>query len=149
MDSTEFKKVFGLIAKSNGFESAFGGWFKESSECILVLDLQKSNYGNYFELNVKIFIQGMFGNTYVKSKGLVKKDAGDVFTRQPNDYKETLDLEISLSEETRREGLEVLFSEFVVPFTDKALTKVGIQQLANNKEIHLLPAVKQELVASN
>jgi len=58
MDNKEFKKVFGDIAKVNGFDRAFGGWFKESSECILVLELQKSNYGDYYYLNIKIFCPG-------------------------------------------------------------------------------------------
>jgi hypothetical protein len=49
MDSKEFKIVFGEIVKVNSFEKAFGGWFKESPKCIIVLDLQKSNYGDYYE----------------------------------------------------------------------------------------------------
>lgn len=36
MDSKEFRKRFGEVAKSYGFKSAFGGCYKESSECILV-----------------------------------------------------------------------------------------------------------------
>lgn len=65
MDSKEFKSIFDEVAKRSSFEKAFGGWFRESSECIAVLDLQKSNFGDYYELNIKIFIQGVFGNTYV------------------------------------------------------------------------------------
>ena len=68
MDSKEFKKIFGEVAKSYGFERAFGGWFKDSAESIVVLDLQKSNFGDYYEMNVKIYVQGMFGNSYSKSK---------------------------------------------------------------------------------
>jgi len=48
MENKEFKKLFDIIARNHGFESAFGGWFKESNECIVVLDLQKSNFGNYY-----------------------------------------------------------------------------------------------------
>ena len=33
----------------------------------------KSNFGDYYELNIKIFIQGMFGNMCTRSKDLVKK----------------------------------------------------------------------------
>ena len=51
MESKEFKKVFEKVAKANNFEKAFGGWFKESTECIVVLCLQKSNFGDYYELN--------------------------------------------------------------------------------------------------
>jgi len=78
MDNKEFKVLFGIIAKENSFERAFGGWFKESPECIAVLDLQKSNYGNYYQLMFKVYVQGMFGNVYIKSKTLLK-NTGSVF----------------------------------------------------------------------
>ena len=74
MNSKEFKKLFGEVAKSRGFENAFGGWFIDSPESIVVLDLQKSNYEDYYEMNLKIYIQGMFGNFYSRNKDLIKKD---------------------------------------------------------------------------
>lgn len=145
MDSKEFKKMFDTVAKVNGFEKAFEGWFKESSECITVLDLQKSNFGEYYELNIKIFIQDLFSKKYIKSKELVKKDPGHIFTRQPNNYKDLLDFDISMSNVQREDKLKCLFSEFIVPFTNKALTRIGIKELAQQGEIILLPAVKEEL----
>ncbi|SMC48683.1 DUF4304 domain-containing protein [Moheibacter sediminis] len=145
MDSKEFKKLFGEVAKSNGFESAFGGWFKDSAESIVVLDLQKSNFGDYYEMNIKIFIQGMFGNSYSRSKDLVKRDIGNIFTRQPPEYKSVFDFDEPMDDEKRKEKLEQLFSKFIVPFSDKALSKSGIRELAEKGEITLLPAVKEEL----
>ncbi len=145
MDSKEFKKKFDNMAIVNGFEKAFGGWFKESSECITVLDLQKSNFGVYYELNIKIFIQDLFSKKYIKSKELVKKDPGHIFTRQPNNYKDLLDFDISMSDMQREDKLKCLFGEFIVPFTNKALTRTGIKELAQLGEITLLPAVKEEL----
>ena len=127
MDSKEFKKLFGYLAK-NGFESIFGGWFKESAECIVVLDLQKSNYGNYYELNIKVFIQGLFGKLYIKGKDLVKKDTGDIFIRQPNDYKELFDLDNKISDSEREIMLDELFNVFIVPFTSQMLSKNSIRK---------------------
>lgn len=145
MDSKEFKTVFSNIAKVYGFEKAFGGWFKESTECIVVLDLQKSNFGDYFEMNIKIFIQGAFGNHYVRSKDLVKKDIGNVFTRQPKEFRDILDFDEPMEDESRKGRLEKLFSEFIVPFTDKALSKSGIKELAEKGIVFLLPAVEEQL----
>jgi hypothetical protein len=54
MNSKEFKNVFGELAKINGFLKAFGGWFKESTECIAILELQKSSFGDNYYLNIKI-----------------------------------------------------------------------------------------------
>lgn len=146
MNSNEFKNIFDVTAKGNRFEKAFGGWFKESAECIAVLDLQKSNFGDHYDLNIKIFVQGMFGNTYTKSKALVKKHSGDIFTRQPNEYKDVLDFDMLMDDSNRKNRLEELFKEFIKPFTDKALTRKGLIELESQGRIFLLPTVKEELM---
>ena len=143
MDSKEFKKIFGEVAKSNGFESAFGGWFKDSAESIVVLELQKSSFANSNYLNVKVFIQGAFDRTYTPDKDLIKSSMGHI-TNQIRD-KEILDFDEPMDDDKRKEKLEQLFSEFIVPFSDKALSKSGIRELAEKGEITLLPAVKEEL----
>ncbi|WPU92463.1 DUF4304 domain-containing protein [Mucilaginibacter sabulilitoris] len=145
MNSKEFKIAFDNIANEYSFEKAFHGWFKESRDCIAVLDLQKSNFGVYYELNIKIFIQGMFGNSYSKNKDLVKKEIGDIFLRQPNDFRDVLDLEVPMEDKLRKEKLGQLFNEFIMPLVEKALTIHGIKELANKGQIFLLPAVKQRL----
>ena len=146
MNSKEYRKVFNTIAQENGFEKAFGGWFKESQECILVLDLQKSNFGDYYEMNIKVFVQGAFGNSYVKNKNLVKKDIGDIFTRQPAALRDVLIFDdVQMTDEERIKNTQKLFNEFVIPFVQKALFIRGIKELEQEKKIFILPAVKQEL----
>jgi len=145
METTEFKKIFGEISKENGFERAYEGWFKESPEVILVLDLQKSNFGNYYYLNIKLFIQGTFGNVYSKSKQLVKTDGGDIFLRHPDNYSNLLDLDAPFSDIDRKAGLRNMFNDFIVPFSNKSSTKEGIKELHKNEQLFILPAVNEEL----
>jgi hypothetical protein len=145
MSSKEFKKMFGDEAKSNSFKSAFGGWFKETDECIVVLNLQKSNFGDYYQLLIKIYVQGMFGNSYSMSKDLVKKEGGDVFRGEPPHYNDIFDFDKLMKDEKRKERLKKLFSEFIVPFTDNALNRQGLKDLSAKGEVFLLPAVKVQL----
>jgi hypothetical protein len=145
MENKEFKILFNTIAKKNGFESNFSGWFKESNECIVVLDLQKSDYSNIYYLNIRIYIQGIFGNYYSKNKNLVKNDTGDIFRRQPKEYNDAFDLELAMDVDKRKELLEKLFSDFLNPFSEKVLEKANFKKLEQNNEIYLLPAVKKEL----
>ena len=140
-----FKRLFGEIAVKSGFQSAFGGWFKESSECIFVLDLQKSNFGDYYDLNIKLFIQGVFDKVYVKNKDLVKKEVGDIFRRQPNDFNDVFKLDNSMNDIERRTKLEKLFLYFIIPFSNNVLTRAGIKELAEKSELFILPAIKKEL----
>ena len=140
----QFKFLFSKVAQEHGFKAAFGGWYKESLECIVVLQLQKSNYGNYCDLNVKTYIQGVFNRRYVVNKNLVKNAIGHIFTRQPQAYNSTLDLDDLMSDETRKMNLENLFKEFIVPDTTKTLSRAGIQKLAAEGEF-ILPAIREEL----
>jgi hypothetical protein len=39
MDCKEFKNLFNEVVKANDFKKAFGGWYKESQECIVILQL--------------------------------------------------------------------------------------------------------------
>lgn len=146
MNNKDFKQIFSRIAKSKGFENIFDGWVKSSVENIIVLNLQKSNFGNYYEMNIKVYIQDLFGYNYSKNKDIVKKDIGDVFRRQPPEYNPIFNLEYPLTDWERTERLATMFDEFIMPFTNKALYKLGILELAEKDEIVLLPAVKNELV---
>lgn len=143
MSNSEFKKIFSTVAESSGFSANFKGWFMESPETILVLDLQKSNFSNLYYLNIKIFIQGIFGKSYIKSTDLAKKDIGDIFTRPPKEYSEIFDL--SKQDSLLKEKIENLFTLFINPFSRKALTKLGIQELEVSGVITILPAVKEQL----
>ncbi len=145
MERNDFKKMFGEIAKENGFERAYEGWFREFPEIIQVLDLQKSNYGNYYYLNIKIFIQGAFGNKYTKSKQLVKTDGGDIFLRQTDNYSNLLNLDAPLEDDDRKNGLRKMFEDFIVPFSEKTNTKERIKELHKKGDLFILPAVKEEL----
>lgn len=144
MDNKVFKKTFSEIAVHHSFEFRFGGWFKESSECIVALFLQKSNFGNNYYLNIKIFIQGSFGIYYQKTKDL-KFATSEILKRQPSEYNDVFDLEIPLDDTFRKGKLEELFINFVIPFTNKSLSRKQILDLEKNNELVLLSSVKEEL----
>jgi hypothetical protein len=148
MDCKEFKTVFGEVANANDYKKAFGGWYKESSECIAILELQKSNFGDYYQLLIKIFIQGAFERSYMPSKDLIRSSMGHITTNETPEYKEVFDFDEPMEDDLRKNRLEELFKNHIVPFTNKTLIKSGIRELADIGEIFLLPAVKEELAAA-
>ncbi len=142
MEIKEFKKIFGEIAVENGFSEAFGGWYKESLECIAVLELQKSNFSNSFYLNIKIFIQNAFGSQYLLNKDLIESSTGHIMQQiRDEDFFDAN----AVSEDVLKEKLKNLFSNRITPFANNALSKNGIRELADKKQITLLPAVELEL----
>lgn len=144
MDKHEFKKMFNEIAKKYSFQYLYGGWFKESDECIFVMDLQKSNYAKVYYLNIKIYIHGLFDDKYKVSKELINY-VGNIFRRQPVEYDDAFNLETSISDSIRREKIEHLFSDFLIPYSEKVLSKARIKELHDKVKIFLLQPVKEYL----
>lgn len=145
MTPAEFKKLFFEVAAQNGFSKEFEGIFVETQEVTIALDLQKSAHGRVFYLNIKLFVQGLFGKKYEKSKELVTKEIGNVFTREPQEYKEAFNLENSLSLEDRRVLLSRFFSSHFKEFIQESGTRKGILNLGSRQGIFILPAVRNAL----
>ena len=146
MDNKKFKQLFNDVARLYDFEQAYGAWFLESPECIVVLELQKSYFGNYYELNIKSFVQGAFGNHYVKSKDLAKKYMGNCFGRQPSEYNDIFDLEEDMEDECRKERLEYFFKNFLAPLLPKLLSLPDLSKLPEYGDIFIPSAVKNEIL---
>lgn len=145
MDKKEFKRQFGQIAISHGFDYLYSAWNKKSDKCMIILDLQKSNYSELYYLNIKVYIKGLFNEPYELSKSLIKHGVGDIFIRQPDEYSVAFDLESELSDVERIVLLEALFVDFLIPFSRECMTIIGIKNLLEKESIFLLPAVKNEL----
>ncbi|UYQ95585.1 hypothetical protein MKQ68_10780 [Chitinophaga horti] len=93
---------------------------------------------------MKVYIQGAFGNSYKKSKELVK-DIGDIFQRIPSEYDKYFDLETALDDTSRRAGIEKTFREYIVPHSETVLTLDSLVKAVERGDIKLLPAVQEEL----
>lgn len=145
MTKTEFKKAFGSTAKSYGFRRIYSCWITESPERIFVFMLQKSNFGNYYDLVIKIFIQGVFGHHYTLDKNTLQNDTGDIFLRQPKEYNSTFDLDIPIDTNNLTESLNNLFKDYIKLLSEATSTKTGILEQHRNKKLTLLPAIEEEI----
>lgn len=144
METESFKNLFDVTAQTNGYEKAFGSWFKESTECIVVLELQRSNFSKLYYLHIKVFVQGLFRKIYLKNKEIAKNSMGHINGGSTIKEKDIFDLEVQISEEERKLKLEKYFADNIIPFTDQVLTKSGIQEMIR-KGTFVTPAVKEEL----
>ena len=144
MDNKELKKIFCEIGKRYGFNTAYGGCYKSSSECLTVLELQKSNYGNYYYLNSRTYIQGMLGQEYILNKEVIKSSIADVMYLIKDDY--IFDLDIQMEDNDRIERMRNLFENSIIPFTNSCLSKKDIINLYSKKKGIVIPlVVKKEL----
>lgn len=142
----KFINSFNKLAKQYSFEFAFGAYFKVHKEVIIVLNLQKSNFGNYYYyLNIKWFIQGSQGRSFSKSKELAKKEPGQVRLRPNETQLQLFDLDLEMSDESRISGLEKIFTEFLIPITTEGKSREGILKLFQENKLYLDSHIKKEL----
>jgi len=146
MDKKIFKQTFDIIARNNGFIPAFGSWYKLNDKVILVLELQKSNYSELFYLNIKIYIQMIWGDKYVVNKDLIKKSIGNISERPPQEFNDIFDLENSFSIENRVSKLNDFFDNYLIPFINSSLSIEGLINLEQSGKIFLTPAVKERIL---
>ena len=146
MSEKFLKNLFDKVSKKNDFLKFNNYWYKQTNETITILSVHKSKFGNYLDLNIKIFIQGLFDKKYELSKELFR-DTGDIFRRHPIAYNHIFNLDIEFENELIVKELEDFFEKFINPFSESMLSKEGIIQFYkhNPSEIFILTSVKKEL----
>ncbi|UZO81489.1 hypothetical protein NBT05_03205 [Aquimarina sp. ERC-38] len=145
MDPKEFKKLYTTTIKLYSFKKKYHGYMIELEDSTLFLDLQRSNFGIYFDLNIRVFIEGAFDIFYKKNPDQIKKNIGSIFMRQPVEYDKFFRLENDLTDIERKTGLVKLFELVILPLKDKVKTYNDILRSINNKELKVLPPVQEEL----
>lgn len=145
MDNKQFTRLFFAKGKEYSFEMRFNGLFMESPDTIFVTYLQKSNFGDYYQHIIKIYVQGMFMKSYTPNKDLVKKDVGHIRAGDPKEYQDIYFFDKQLEDIDRIQGLDQLFEKYILPFAKQVSSIEKIKNLADSGEIHLLPAVEKEI----
>jgi hypothetical protein len=145
MEASEFKVLLGDVAKAHGFTAAHGGWYRETPAALFVLNLQKSNFGNYFELNLKLFLGHELPSSSAEFKKLVKSLSGDIFRRQPEEYREAFDLDAVVSAAGRKDLLDRMFTELVDRMVSASASPAGILRLRDEGVVYLLPTAEARL----
>lgn len=147
MNTREFKALFGDVAKAHGFAAAHGGWYQRLPAIVLILDLQRSNFGKYFELNLKFFVDGVSSQEAQVSKQRIKRESGDVFVRPPKGYRQAFDLESALTPTERKAAVESMFSNYIAKIAAECISPVGLLRLRDAGVVFLLPGVEAKLRA--
>ena len=147
MKPPEFKRLFADVAKAHGFSAAQGGWYRELSVGLFILNLQKSNFGAYFELNLKLFLGRHAPSNSADFKRFVRTLAGDIFRRHPEEFRSAFDLSSCLLTAQRQEAISRMFCEFIDRIVLSCNNPTGILRLRDEGIFYLLPGVEIRLTA--
>ncbi|HEX7061746.1 MAG TPA: DUF4304 domain-containing protein [Woeseiaceae bacterium] len=147
MDAKDFKALFNDVALAHGFQTAYGGWYRELPVGLFVVSLQKSNFGNYFEANLKLFLNQTASAGSWDLKKCVKSMSGDIFRRQPEEYRRAFDLDLPLESSERRAAIGRMFDELIDHVVRVATGSSGLLRLRDEGVFFILPAVEKRLSA--
>jgi hypothetical protein len=139
--------------RSEGFQHKPGTWYREQEESILVVNLQKSNFGEQYYINLGVMLKG---NSSVRlppkeheCQVRLRIEAATPVEEQALTALLNLeDRSIEASDRERR--VQALMAEHALPFLLQCSTRAGIQQAHRDgklKGAQLHKAVRESLLA--
>lgn len=66
IDKNHLKNAFGETLRNAGFVKKSDTWYRSGTDAIIVLNLQKSDHGNYFYLNLGISLKALSDELFPK-----------------------------------------------------------------------------------
>lgn len=137
----EFQSAITRALREQDFKKRRSSWYRETEDLIQVINLQKSQYGEQYYLNLGLYV-----------KYIIKES---VIERYPPEYK--CHVRIRLAKETRVNGIEIsswfdlenleigeeerigainkIFSERVIPFMSQCASIEGIGMCFHRGEL--------------
>jgi hypothetical protein len=117
---------------SEGFKRKGSDWYLDTKESIVVVNLQKSNYGQQYYINIGIWLKALGDSRYPpEHKCHVTIRAGDLseeFSEEFSSKPSLLDLERTvMANDVRIEQLERLVRTGVLPWIRSCVTVAGLR----------------------
>lgn len=124
--------TFDDFAKSAGFTKKSGIWCRRQRETIAVLELQKSQYGSQYYVNVALWLLELGEASCPKEQACHLRSRLTQLLPDPDDQlKVVLDLDdLTLAENDRRATFEALLNDQLLPLIDRCSTLDGVRALA-------------------
>lgn len=121
--------------KTHGFKKKASNWYLHNNETVLLVNLQKSQYGNQFYINGAILVKALLDLEFPQEeKCHIRFRLGTNDTGAPEKRAEILlDLENEfISEDDRKVELENLVIDYILPHLNQCSTLSGIAEVINS-----------------
>jgi hypothetical protein len=128
MDKEDLKKIVHYACQSEGMHKLKPNfWYWTGSECISVINLQKSNYSELFYVNIGTFICELdlsnMSPTIDQCHFVTRMEAANINGSSASSY---FDLENSINDELRAAGIDQAIRKVAIPEMFRFNTKQGI-----------------------
>ncbi len=122
--------TFDGFAKSAGFTKKSGTWCRRQREVIAVMELQKSQYGAQYFVNVALWLLELGQAQCPKEQTChLRSRLGSLLPEEEEHLSALLDLDVSMNDENRREALLEILKLRLLPSLEICSTLDGIRSL--------------------
>jgi hypothetical protein len=134
MDNAKFKEIFNQVLKSKDFIKKGNAWYKSTDECIVLLNLQHSNFSSLYYVNLASFIRKHnYEEKYPKEYSCHIRMRVPEIGENGEKYSEILDLEMEMPDEMRESSLVNMILDYCLPNLTKLSSINGIKNLYKEK----------------
>lgn len=130
---TPFNAVTSLVSgpvTEAGYRLRGDTWYREAPLGLLAIDLQKSEWGDQYYLNLGVYVRDLGTQRWPKTYQCHLTIRAEVIDeRQQKRWKELLDMELPLDPQRRADEVRALLVSQVLPLLDTLGTKAGLRQI--------------------
>jgi hypothetical protein len=122
------QRTFDDFGKKAGYTKRSGSWYKKGADAILVLNLQKSQYGPKYFVNVALWLLAVESAEYPKEhKCHVRIRLTQLLRGQEPNISRLLDLDQPFSDPNRANQLVEIFNDSLLPILEGSDTIEGLR----------------------
>src|ERR1700683_2441378 len=137
------KAIDDLLSKA-GFKRKGKVWYVDNAETFSLLELQKSNYGDQYYINLAVFVKKLGSNPFPKEHQCHVRGRLTSLLKDKSDAEKSLDLEnVSIPMEKRIASVSSMIKDIALPLLSEMRSMGGIKRLLiENKLEEFLVSLK-------
>jgi len=139
------------FARTHGFTRKATSWYRKQPDSIAVLDLQKSQYGHQYYVNVALWLLPLGSATTPKENQCqIRSRLGSLYPEDEREIAQLLDLESNINDDDRMARLGI-YLERVIPLYDAGATVGGLATDDGRRLLNqaLVTGAAQRLIAGS
>jgi len=137
--------------KDAQFQRKSNTWYRDTDETIVLVNVQKSNFGEQYYINLSVWVKGLPGDPCVRlpSQAVlchIEGRLGGLMPGEDERLRQMLNVEDeSLEKDQRRHAIEDVITRIVLPFLLQCSTRAGIREAYGQGRLRCF-AVKQSVL---
>jgi len=130
MDRNAIREAIDAFAREADLVAHSGGWYLTNEEVLAVVEIQKSNYGKQYYINLGFWLCVLGPASFPEEReSHIRIRLTSLLPESRATLESLLDLENSISEDDRQTGLRRFMGAEVLPLLRRASTERGLRQL--------------------